>query len=1121
MRKMCMVLFVALLSPLFLAGAAEPLFQADFNDQAKAAAQWDNLAKLFKAQDAALRDGKLELNALSPTEKALSLAPSVALPTSYSVEFDAMVTGRCGADNHFLLSVNGANVVFRQWSVVCLDGKKETVGEKGAMLNNKERRFLVEASDRKVKVFCDSTLVCAVDTAKTSVGTLRLSAYNSKVLFGDFKIHAGERSKKAVTANLLRNSSFEVVNNDLPDYWGSAHWGMLYLPWRNQMDEFRRRWRLDRGEAFDGNNSFRIETPGNKPDINYGLGLYSCWPLLRKGAVYTFSVYLKSDRDALPVQIGSRLAKSEPDRVEVGKEWSRHSVSFTCGQPMVEQMRIQPLAAGTLWVDAAQLEEGAQVTPYVRHGSELPAASDGKPAVSVTVPHVEQAPVLDGNLDDPAWKRAARGRLVNIKDGGAPAERTELLLVRDENNLYMAAECFDSQMDKLVANVKSDKGPIWNDDSVEFYFKPDEKGNSFYQFALNTLGKKYEGKAFADLAWSADWRAKVVKGPKSWVAEIAVPFSTLAIPSGKDSLVFQFARGNKKNGENSAWAPTYCDSFQEFKHWGRLNLGSEVGGVSVGAMRLGKAAPVAGTQSFSTTLVNQTAKDINAKLELLAKAKSMKQELLLKAHSSVPVEFSGLELPDGQDCEITLSCWSDGNLLLTKRERLKTCAVLSVTREFSYFSDEKEMRFAVDINGRDLPDGMTLQYGLFRGQERLLEQTQSVPGRHAVVAIPNRFGPGDLRLAVELFGADRKPLGKAEERFAALAHNANEGKINLWRHSIYFAGKEFFIWGNGWEGWPDEAAVKLNAENGFNTMILMVQSVPSEAKVREVLDMGERHNVKFLLYVSHAKGGLAAMVPALLGHPAFLGFFPLDEMGSKNASSAEIDSVYRDLRQAAGWNSLVFHNENDYGVMQRTNMSGADIVSLDHYTIPERELASVTLILEGLKQLAGNRPTHFFAQSTGNAYMYGREPTPEELSNQVYQSIACDVWNISFFANLPLGAESFPTLKRLGGELGQLIALGVPAAPAAELRCGESDIKFLCRETPDSYVIVAVNTRNAAVNAKFAGTWIPAGERAEVKFEGREVKTGEGALEDEFQPLDRHVYVIDKGGSWFDRLLPW
>ena len=215
------------------------------------------------------------------------------------------------------------------------------------------------------------------------------------------------------------------------------------------------------------------------------------------------------------------------------------------------------------------------------------------------------------------------------------------------------------------------------------------------------------------------------------------------------------------------------------------------------------------------------------------------------------------------------------------------------------------------------------------------------------------------------------------------------------------------------------------------------------------------------------------------------------------------------IRQNIGANSLIFHNENDLGVMQKVNFRNADILAADHYTIPERELDSVSLILERLKKLAGNRATCFIAQSTGNAYSYGREPTPEELVNQVYQSFTCDVWNIMFFANIPLGSENMPTLKRLRGELDKLVTMDVPYTSNAELSCSTRDIKFICRETATQYVIVAVNLRNNLVAAKFSAPWLKE-KQINRLFEDGTITNTNGSFGDSFPSLGRHVYVIDK-----------
>ena len=771
---------------------ADVIFTADFSSLEKAANQWENLSLLIKNKDAVCRDGGMEIKGAGSAEKVYSLKPKVVLPPIFSVEFKATVLERSGKDNHLSLNVDGVTIVIRQWGLTCIKNKEPSTGQYSGIGNNKEHSFLIESNETQIRIYGNGALLHKIDKPLPATPKLIMSFYNVNVLVKDFKIYNDERSKQTITANLLRNSSFETITNNLPDYWGSAHWGITGAPWAYNMDEFRQRWRIDQSTAYDGKNSFRIEATDD-PKTNWKLGFYSCWPSLRKDGEYAFSVYLKSDRDDMAVQIGPRMAKGA-QTVKVGKEWQRYQVNFKCDKPSTEQLMVIPASKGIVWIDAAQLEENSAPTAYVYHSAEKGETSNVK-TPQLEIPQTEKPPVLDGTVDDPVWKKAARGQMVCSLTGKVTQDKTDIYLLRDDYNLYLAVECFDSQMDKLVANVKQDKGPVWKDDDVEIFLKPEEKGNSYYQFGINSLGFKYEGKAFADLAWTAEWQHQVKRGKNSWIVTAAIPFSTLGIESGKSSLGFNVCRSNPKTKEISAWSPT-GSSFLKFENWGRLVMSSQVGGIFVSNLRMEKSAMTAGIHDLTARIVNNTAKDINGVLELVIQAAdnqkvSRRQDIRLKAGSSVPVRFAGLNLPDAQNCRITINCKADGSLLLTMSDELETLPVLAVLREFSYFSNEKDLRFAITVNGQQKAEPLNLHYIMWQGETRVQENTIPIAKGESkpVIVIPNNVGIGDFRLEVELCDANRKVLNKTEEKIAVLAHLPNEGKINLWRHSILLDGK--------------------------------------------------------------------------------------------------------------------------------------------------------------------------------------------------------------------------------------------------------------------------------------------------------------------------------------------
>ena len=99
-------------------------------------------------------------------------------------------------------------------------------------------------------------------------------------------------------------------------------------------------------------------------------------------------------------------------------------------------IHVAVIAMGVLWA-----EPGSAVQES-RQRYRLPAA------------RVDEAPVLDGVLDDVIWLRASViDQFVQQEpDEGAPAtERTEVLILYDAANLYIGVRAYDSQPGGIVS----------------------------------------------------------------------------------------------------------------------------------------------------------------------------------------------------------------------------------------------------------------------------------------------------------------------------------------------------------------------------------------------------------------------------------------------------------------------------------------------------------------------------------------------------------------------------------------------------------------------------------------------------------------------------------------------
>ena len=178
--------------------------------------------------------------------------------------------------------------------------------------------------------------------------------------------------------NHIRNSSFEQGDN-LADMraWHRMTGSEYLVPPETG-------WQVSRDGAFHGNQCLKGD--GAKP-----LWLPAeVWAKIPKESPWTFSVYLRAERDGVPCELkfSSYVQLKQEDRaakVTLTQEWKRYQLTVKglfAGKVRHGRVQgpanfwIRPLAKATLWADAVQWEPGLKPTPYSPSLRDMPIASN-------------------------------------------------------------------------------------------------------------------------------------------------------------------------------------------------------------------------------------------------------------------------------------------------------------------------------------------------------------------------------------------------------------------------------------------------------------------------------------------------------------------------------------------------------------------------------------------------------------------------------------------------------------------------------------------------------------------------------------------------------------------------
>ena len=167
----------------------------------------------------------------------------------------------------------------------------------------------------------------------------------------------------------------------------------------------------------------------------------------------------------------------------------------------------------------------------------LPAALRAAEVLSLqTATPVTTPPVLDGKLDDSAWKEIPKVGTFYAFFSGVPrpaASKTDYQIGYDKTGVYLAIRFHDPQMDKIKASITTrGDGALWTDDSAEVYLDPDGAGIGFRKFMVNSLGTQSGAlqldAANVDQTWNPDgWKVATGKDAEGWTAEFFFPTSVL------------------------------------------------------------------------------------------------------------------------------------------------------------------------------------------------------------------------------------------------------------------------------------------------------------------------------------------------------------------------------------------------------------------------------------------------------------------------------------------------------------------------------------------------------------------------------------------------------------------
>lgn len=282
---------------------------------------------------------------------------------------------------------------------------------------------------------------------------------------------------------------------------------------------------------------------------------------------------------------------------------------------------------------------------------------------------VENAPAVDGALDDEGWQNApVMTDFIQREpfDGQPASERTEVRILFDDNAIYVGVWAWDENASEIIPGDRIRDSEVGESDAIVMAFDTYNDDQNGFVFGTTPSGIEYDGQVANEgegggfflggglnrqqrqqagagggfnKNWDGSWTVATSRDQRGWYAEFRIPFSTLRYGGG-DTWGFNIARQIRRRNEESFWAPMP----REFNIY-RLNYAGDLAGLDLPFRRFGSITPYALGSTDRDYAAGQTSFDQRAEFGGEAKLQ-LTQGLTLDA--TVNTDFAQVEVDDQQ-----------------------------------------------------------------------------------------------------------------------------------------------------------------------------------------------------------------------------------------------------------------------------------------------------------------------------------------------------------------------------------------------------------------------------------------------------------------------------------------
>ncbi|MEM9549460.1 MAG: DUF5916 domain-containing protein [Bacteroidota bacterium] len=186
-----------------------------------------------------------------------------------------------------------------------------------------------------------------------------------------------------------------------------------------------------------------------------------------------------------------------------------------------------------------------------------PDVKDFKDQFQIHIKEIKDPIDVDGKLEEVTWASAEIGsnfwqKIPFFAEAADP--RTEVLLAYDDDNIYVAAKCFQKQ-DIIIQSLKRDE--YWDNDGIAIILDPLNTRTNATIFGVTAAGAQWDAlrsqTGGINDDWSNKWYSEVYVSEEYWSMEMKIPLRIIRYGKDIEQWGMNFVRNHLNESEYHNW----------------------------------------------------------------------------------------------------------------------------------------------------------------------------------------------------------------------------------------------------------------------------------------------------------------------------------------------------------------------------------------------------------------------------------------------------------------------------------------------------------------------------------------------------------------------------------------